>query len=162
MKRMWLAILWLAGLCAVLGFGVATNNSPALPSIHLVRLNDPVGMQGFDLKCTAAATVGAEPECFMTEVKASKTVQSTAVSLERARKLAAAFLGKMPAEKIYDPSKKNPANPPVADVLLVWNVSLGSKGAEGILKRNPSEEELDPALQRAVLLLESELGQDED
>lgn len=162
MRAMWLTILWFMGLWAVLAFGAGSTGQAALPSIHLVRVNDPTGMQGYDLQCTRGEGPEAEPECSVTEVKASKTVQKSTMPVERARKLAAAFLGQMPSEKIYDASRKKDINPPVADVLLVWNVRLGRKGSEGVLKRNPTEAEHDGALKRAVLMLESELGQDEE
>jgi hypothetical protein len=133
-----------------------------LPSIHLVRVNDPSGMQGFDLSCEPGAQAGEEPICSVTEVKASRTVQKTTVALERAQKIAAEFLAKMPKEKIYQDTPERRPNPPVADVLLVWNVRFGGKGTEGILKRKIPEAERDMALQRAVLLLESELAQNEE
>jgi hypothetical protein len=162
MKAMWLTILWMFGLWAVLAFGAEAGHKLALPAIHLVRVNDPVGLQGFDLKCKPAEAPSAEPECLVTEVKASKTVETTSVPVDKARKMAAAFLGQMPQEKIYDATRKRQTDPPVADVLLVWNVQLGAKGSDGILKRNPTEAERDPALQRAVLLLEADLARGEE
>ncbi len=162
MRVLWLTILWFVGLWTVLAVGADSPGEGALPAIHLVRINDPIGMQGYDLQCAKALSESAEPECTVTEVKASKTVLKTTLPVDRARKLAAAFLGQMPREKIYDAKRKKDVDPPVADVLLVWNVRLGEKGSEGFLKRNPTEAEHDGNLKRAVLLLESELGQDEE
>jgi hypothetical protein len=156
MRAMWITILWFCGLWTVLALGAGTDIDEALPSIHLVRVNDPVGLQGFDLKC-APAEKEAEPECTVTEVKASKTVEKTTVPIEKARKMAETFLNRIPREKIYDASKDKELNPPMADVLLVWNVRLGRKGSDGTLKRNPTEAEFDANLKRAVLLLESDL-----
>ena len=161
MRLMWTTIGWFA-LC--LGASVAFGSAPSvpLPAIHLVRVNDSTGMEGFDLQCTAVGTEKAEPECTVTEVKASRTVLTTPVAFERAQKLAAAFLGKMPREKIYNTTTPKQFNPPVGDVLVVWNVRLGRRGTDGILKRNPTEEERDGALKKAVLMLESELGNRDD
>lgn len=162
MRALWVSILWFLGLWTFLAVGADSPGEAALPAIHLVRVNDPIGMQGYDLHCAKAVNENAEPECIVTEVKASKTVQKTTLPVDRARRMAAAFLGQMPKEKIYDSKRKRDIDPPVADVLLVWKVQLGSQATEGILKRNPTEAEHDGNLKRAVLLLESELGQDED
>lgn len=161
MRILWTTIGWFA-VCLVAGAAFGNTSSVPLPSIHLVRVNDPSGMEGFDLQCTAGEGEKAEPECTVTEVKASKTVLKSPVAFERAQKLAAAFLGKMPKEKIYNTASTKPHNPPVGDVLVVWNVRLGRRGTDGILKRNPPEAERDGALKQAVLLLESELGTKED
>ncbi len=162
MRAMWVAILWVTGVWAAMALGATSSIEDNLPSIHIVRVNDPVGMQGFDLKCRPGEGQGAETECSVTEVKASKTVQTTTVSLERALKIASQFLSSVPKEKLYEVRKGREPNPHVDDVLLVWNVQLGQKGCEGVLKRNPTETEREPALQRAVLMLESELGTEED
>lgn len=158
MRLLWVVVYWFAFCLTV---GAAFAGEMPLPAIHLVRVNDPIGLQGFDLKCTAVDDKG-EPECTVTEVKSSRTVQTQPFSFERARKIAAAFLGQMPKEKIYDAAKGKTPNPPIADVLLVWNVQLGGRGTDGVLKRNTPEKEYDGVLKRAVLTLEMELAKNED
>ena len=166
MKQMWSTIAWFTALWVgtlLWGAEGIMDRSPKsvklpIPGIHFVRVNDPTGLQGYDLDCAFGDEPKRVPDCFITTMDSSRTIAKVEITFDKAKEIANAFLNRVDPKDVKPAIEMSDLNPPVNDVLMLWNVKLGPKGSQGFVDRSKKKKDLAHGTLRALLLLESSLA----
>lgn len=126
-------------------------------SVHLVRVNDPHGVDGFDVNCgddLAGAEKDAEPMCEVEYVRRSKRGDTRRVSQKKLNAWLDRFFAYVHPKDIQRAYGAPSLNPPVGGVQLVWKVQRGDKLSQGTFKRPPNPPGVEYRSIRAILALE--------